>query len=133
MTQTIGFYCPECDAKYVRNVCEHGLPCKHKSKNAIFVYAKRFGSDKHEIVELVGCGMAFRATGPPDEIEQRIRDPARFADWRPMNRGIRLRFLNAFQNRWESFKSYEYRDSTIRYRANRDGTVEFFDQPKVDR
>jgi len=133
MTQTIGFYCPDCDAKYGRHVCQYGLPCGHKNKRAIFVCAKRYDASGFESVELVGHGLTFRAQGPPDEIEQRIRDPANYANWRPTNRGVRLHFLAAFQNRWLSFKAYEYTGSTISFKAHMDGTVEFLPQPKVAR
>lgn len=133
MTQTVGFYCPDCDAKYVRHVCGTGLPCGHKAKRAIYVYAKRYGADGHESVELLGLGLAFRAQGPPEEIEQRIRDPELYANWQPVNRGTRLLFLAAFQARWTSFRVYIYTDKTISYKAKLDGTVEFLEQPKVDR
>jgi hypothetical protein len=82
---------------------------------------------------LLGLGLAFRAQGPPEEIEQRIRDPELYANWQPVNRGTRLLFLAAFQSRWLSFKSYVYRDRTVNYKAHMDGTVEFFETPKVDR
>lgn len=54
MTETVGFFCPECASKYVQFVCKTGLPCGHDPDKAIHVYAKRFGQSGSEIVKMTG-------------------------------------------------------------------------------
>jgi hypothetical protein len=53
VTQTVGFYCPTCNAKYVQYVCDLGLPCGHDPKRAIHVYAKHYSSSGEETVEMI--------------------------------------------------------------------------------
>lgn len=50
MTETVGYYCPECGKKYVRHKCKDSLPCGHGKENAIYVYHKWCAKRDNKIV-----------------------------------------------------------------------------------
>ena len=46
---TCGYWCDECRAKYVRYLCEKGMPCHHDKSQAIYVAAQAFGRHSEHI------------------------------------------------------------------------------------
>jgi hypothetical protein len=78
MTETLGYYCPTCNVKYVRHACRRvideensvkELPCKHPFEQSRYVYAKRYKGGER-VVLITFKGTRFNASGP--EIESMI-------------------------------------------------------------
>lgn len=112
MTQTNGYWCDECRAKYVEHTCKNDtLPCGHAFDAAIFVYAKRFGSGGEDVT-MEGLGRFNLFTKDENLVGQRWN----FKQWirnertdkeEPVAEWIKrqeARFVRAFCARWFSSK-----------------------------
>lgn len=110
--QTAGFYCPDCQMKYVRHRCKNDtLPCEHDFKNAVFVYAKHFGKSGSETVEIVGAELNTRVwiskrKNSPFGWElsykiETVKDELWLIDW--IKQLPSTKYVQAFLKRWDSF------------------------------
>lgn len=112
MTQTNGYWCDECRAKYVEHTCKNDtLPCGHDFGAAIFVYAKSYGRGG-ETVKIAKLGIFDLFTKDEDLVGQRwqfkwwIRNE-RTDQEEPLAEWIKRqddRFVRAFCARWHSAK-----------------------------
>lgn len=103
MTETVGFYCPKCDAKYVRHKCRDGLPCDHDKDEAIYVYAKKYKDGENVRLENKD-GVIFRGDGeyfPTDLNFMRRWEEGFIPD---ISKEEFAKFKDAYEKRWMSLK-----------------------------